>query len=131
MILKKCAQWRSPSALVDLKLGFGKLRQAFDSRHKDAFGYADTTNDAEIVNIRLVSVGVVDKPTLEFTPPSAREIKSYRRDVWFGDWVETTIYDRDTLQTDFEFSLCTRSLAISSFPWFLHTVLGNIIFTEC
>ena len=83
---------------------FDNLRQAFNSRHEEAFGYADTTNDAEIVNIRLVSVGEVDKPALEFTPPSTREIKSYRRNVWFGDWVETTIYDRDTLQADFEFS---------------------------
>ena len=84
--------------------GFDNLRQAFDSRHEEAFGYADTTNDAEIVNIRLVSVGEVDKPTLEFIPTNTREIKSYRRNVWFGDWVETTVYDRDTLQADFEFS---------------------------
>ena len=84
--------------------GFDNLRQAFNSRHEETFGYADTTNDAEIVNIRLVSVGEVDKPILEFTPPSTREIKSYRRNVWFGDWVETTIYDRDTLQANFEFS---------------------------
>ena len=84
--------------------GFDNLRQAFNSRHEEAFGFADTTNDAEIVNIRLVSIGKVDKPNLDFTPRNTDEIKSYRRKVWFDEWVETTVYERDTLIDGFEFS---------------------------
>ena len=84
--------------------GFDNLRQAFNSRHEEAFGFADTTNDAEIVNIRLVSIGKVDKPNLDFTPRNTDEIKSYRRKVWFDEWVETTVYERDTLIAGFEFS---------------------------
>ena len=40
------------------------VRKAFAQRHTETFGHADENNDAEIVNIRLVSLGIVDKPTL-------------------------------------------------------------------
>ena len=44
------------------------LRQAFDQRHEETFGYADPDNEVEIVNVRLVSIGLVDKPELTFAP---------------------------------------------------------------
>ena len=79
------------------------LRQAFDTRHEETFGYADRTNDAEIVNIRLVSIGEVDKPTLEFTQSENGEEHTGQRQVWFGDWTETTIYARDNLSVGHNF----------------------------
>ena len=54
------------------------LRTAFDTRHEETFGYADSADDIEIVNVRLVSVGEVDKPVVEFS--SAGVVRRMARD---------------------------------------------------
>jgi len=82
---------------------FNRLRQAFDARHEETFGYADLANDAEIVNIRLVSTGDVDKPTLEFIPSSSGEALTGQRPVWFDEWTETKIYTRSNLPLGYAF----------------------------
>ena len=82
---------------------FAPLRQAFDARHQETFGYADRSNDAEIVNIRLVSIGDVDKPVLEFKPGSSSDHLMRQRDVWFGGWKETNIFTRANLPLGFSF----------------------------
>ena len=79
------------------------LRRAFDSRHEETFGYADSSNDAEIVNIRLVAIGLIDKPKISYTPPKKTAIKSVHRKVWFDKWVDTPIYDRDSLEIGSQF----------------------------
>ena len=73
------------------------LRGAFDARHEETFGYADPANDIEIVNVRLVSIGEVDKPALDFTPRGAGEPVIERRSVWFGEWCETPVLERERL----------------------------------
>ena len=73
------------------------LRAAFDARHEETFGYADPANDIEIVNVRLVSIGEVDKPVVDFTPGGSGDPVIERRAVWFGEWVETPIIDRERL----------------------------------
>ena len=73
------------------------LRAAFDVRHEETFGYADPANDIEIVNVRLVSIGEVDKPTVDFTPAGSGDPVIERRAVWFGEWMETPIIDRERL----------------------------------
>ena len=73
------------------------LRAAFDARHEETFGYADLGNDVEIVNVRLVSIGEVDKPPLDFTPRGAGDPVIERRSVWFGEWRETPVLDRERL----------------------------------
>ena len=78
---------------------FVPLRAAFDARHEETFGYADPGNDVEIVNVRLVSVGEVDKPALDFTPSGTGEPVIERRPVWFGKWRETPVFDRERLAT--------------------------------
>jgi len=78
-------------------LDFNPLRQAFDERHEETFGYADRTNDVEIVNIRLVSIGNVDKPALEFTPSGSGKGTYQQRQVWFNGWTDTKIYTREDL----------------------------------
>jgi N-methylhydantoinase A len=79
------------------------LRRAFDTSHQETFGYAATDNDAEIVNIRLVSVGLVDKPTLDFVAAANGEPRSGTRRVWFDGWCETTIYDRALMPVGYHF----------------------------
>ena len=73
------------------------LRAAFDARHEETFGYADPANDVEIVNVRLVSIGEVDKPALDLAPRGAGDPLIERRPVWFGGWRETPVLDRERL----------------------------------
>ena len=73
------------------------LRAAFDARHEETFGYADPANDIEIVNVRLVSIGEVDKPAVDFMPGGSGDPVIERRAAWFGEWVETPIIDRERL----------------------------------
>ena len=73
------------------------LRAAFDMRHEETFGYADSANDIEIVNVRLVSIGDVDKPVVDFTPTGGGEPVIERRQAWFGEWRETPVLDRERL----------------------------------
>lgn len=79
------------------------LRRAFDARHEETFGYADPDNDAEIVNLRLVSVGQVDKPRFDFSSVSDRAPEVGQRLVWFGDWTESRVYDRAAMPIGFGF----------------------------
>ena len=80
------------------------LRQAFDRRHDDTFGYVDTENDAEIVNVRLVTFGRIDKPHLDFKPDASGDPRLETRPVWFdGDWTECPIYDRARMANGFVF----------------------------
>ena len=73
------------------------LRRAFADRHTQTFGHADMNNECEIVTIRLVSLGIVDKPALAFTadiPADSDPILEHRK-VWFGTGsTDCPIYDR-------------------------------------
>ena len=73
------------------------LRTAFDAQHEETFGYADPASDIEIVNVRLVSFGEVDKPVVDFAPVGGSDPFIERRPVWFGEWCETPIIDRERL----------------------------------
>ncbi|MCG8548205.1 MAG: hydantoinase/oxoprolinase family protein [Alphaproteobacteria bacterium] len=79
------------------------LRRAFDARHRETFGYDDPQNDAEIVNIRLVSTGVVDKPNLRFETESAEDALLETRRVWFDGWRDCAVYTRPAMAVGFEF----------------------------
>ena len=79
------------------------VRSAFAQRHTETFGHADANNDAEIVNIRLVSLGIVDKPTLAFNGGDGKDLIVEERKVWFGDdWTDCPIYNRDRMEAGFE-----------------------------
>ncbi|MCB1740227.1 MAG: hydantoinase/oxoprolinase family protein, partial [Gammaproteobacteria bacterium] len=77
------------------------LRAAFDGRHEQTFGYADRDNDAEIVNLRVVSVGEVDKPELRFASETGAEPRVHERVVWFDEWRATPVYDRALMPAGF------------------------------
>ena len=71
------------------------LREAFHNRHEQTFGRADRHSDVEIVNIRLFSLGLIDKPALNFTAESVGDPVIETRQVWFGDgWIDCPIMDR-------------------------------------
>jgi N-methylhydantoinase A len=87
------------------RAGFDELRAAFARRHEETFGHADRQHDAEIVNIRLVARGVVEKPRLDFAPERAGDPLIERRRVWFGDgWVDCPVYDRAVMPAGHAFT---------------------------
>jgi len=73
------------------------LRADFDARHEETFGYADPDNDAEIVNLRLVSIGLVHQPTLDLASRAGGDALLETRPVWFGGWTDTPVLDREKL----------------------------------
>ncbi len=76
-------------------VALAELRAAFGASHARTFGHDDTASDAEIVNIRLVSRGLADRPALAFGPEREGDPLIERRPVWFGDgWVDCPVYDR-------------------------------------
>jgi N-methylhydantoinase A len=79
------------------------LRTAFAAHHARTFGHADAENDVEIVNIRLVSLGLIDKPALSFATERDGDVLIERRPVWFdGDWRDCPVYDRAAMASGFE-----------------------------
>ncbi len=72
-----------------------RLRSGFSARHEETFGHSDPNSDVEIVNIRLVSHGVVDKPSLNFLREETGDPVVEVRQVWFDDsWFECPVLDR-------------------------------------
>jgi N-methylhydantoinase A len=81
------------------------LRQAFDARHAQTFGHAAVESDAEIVNLRLVSRGIVDKPALVFAREEEGEPLIERRPVWFGDgWNDCPVLARARMAAGYGFA---------------------------
>ena len=71
------------------------LREAFHVRHEQTFGRADRHSEVELVNIRLFSLGLIDKPELKFAPIAGGDPVIEKRKVWFnGGWTDCPILDR-------------------------------------
>jgi N-methylhydantoinase A len=103
-----------------------RVRMTFDARHADTFGYADRDNDVEIVNVRLVSVGIVDKPEIVFKLNGFGDPELEERDVWFDGWVRCSVLNRDALPPASERSgpiIIEESGGTSVIPpgWLVHT----------
>lgn len=79
------------------------VRDAFDKRHEETFGYAARDTDAEIVNVRLVSLGLVEKPQLQFSHEAGGEPRTGSRRVWFDGWVDCGIYERERMPAGYAF----------------------------
>ena len=77
------------------------LRRLFDARHRETFGYEDPDNDAEIVNIRLVSIGAIDKPEIGLEAAVSDDPLLERRPVWFGGWTDCPVYRREAMGIGF------------------------------
>ncbi len=79
------------------------LRAGFGRRHAETFGHSDAEHDVEMVNIRLVAHGLVDKPELKFAPERDGDPLIERRRVWFGDgWTDCPVFDRAAMAAGFE-----------------------------
>jgi N-methylhydantoinase A len=75
------------------------LRDGFARRHEETFGHSDAQSDVEIVNIRLVSRGLVDKPTLSFQVEEEGDPLIETRRVWFDDsWCNCPVLNRARME---------------------------------
>ena len=71
------------------------LGEAFHESHERTFGRADRHNEAELVAVRLVSLGKIDKPRLGFAADDGAPLLIETRPVWFGDgWTECPVLNR-------------------------------------
>ncbi len=78
-----------------LSTSWDELREAFHNRHEQTFGRADRHSEVELVNVRLFSLGLIDKPALNFAPTETGASVIETRQVWFGDdWTDCPIMDR-------------------------------------
>ncbi len=83
---------------------WGPTRRAFDQRHEATFGFADQENDAEIVNLRLVSIGETEKPEVALATAATGALELERRAVWFdGGFADCPILARDAMAEGLSF----------------------------
>ncbi len=71
------------------------FRAAFDRRHERTYGYANPRRPIEVVTLRVVAVGVTDKPALPRLDAPPRPAEPYRvRDARFGGASVPTAFHR-------------------------------------
>jgi len=103
--MRYMGQWRTLTVPVDLSDSEHGLKEAlkkFHSEHERAYSYSDPARDVEIFALKLVTQGLIPKPTM----PKVRETGDAEsaltgsRQVYFdeaGGYVETPVYNRDKL----------------------------------
>jgi N-methylhydantoinase A len=79
------------------------VRSAFDACHQSTFGHSTTDKDVEIVNVRLASVGIVDKPELKFATARSEQLHTETRRVWLSGWQECRVLHRDAMESEYTF----------------------------
>ena len=79
--------------------------ESFHEKHKAVYGYAVKNEPVELVNVKLIAVGLVDKPKLKEQPlhrkKPSKEAITAKRKVFFeqnNDYIETSIYMRKRLK---------------------------------
>jgi N-methylhydantoinase A len=78
------------------------LRDQFSRRHIETYGYADELSEIEIVALRCVAFGLVDKPTIKFKSSEEEPIVG-TTSAWFDNAAHPTpIYRRRALPQGME-----------------------------
>ncbi len=82
--------------------GMAAVEGAFHAEHERAFGFAATGEPTEVVNIRVATIGSIDRPTVRDAPavndPSLA-LKGTRKAYFaeLGGYVDSAVYDRGRL----------------------------------
>jgi N-methylhydantoinase A len=80
---------------------FQVLENRFHEQHQGSFGYSDRSAPTEIVNLRLVGVGMMPPPEFPTLTPDGSEpsgaVKGTREVYFEGGWRQVTIYERSRL----------------------------------
>jgi N-methylhydantoinase A len=79
----------------------GDFLAAFHSAHERRYGYSDSARQAEVVNIRIRTIGITAKPDLDRLPVktkrSAPAVSETRQSHFSGRKFPTKVYDRSNL----------------------------------
>ena len=107
--MRYLGQWRSLT--VPMGTGAGALEQAiqtFHEQHEREFAFSQVGAPVEIYQLHLAAIGKTPKPSFR---PAERSVggpgePSEVRKVYFGEtgWVETPVYDRDSIPAGAKFS---------------------------
>lgn len=74
------------------------LVEAFHATHRQRFSYANPGEPVEIVTLRAIATGLLDKPETAAPPPAARPARKGARRVFEGGaWREVPVWDRAAL----------------------------------
>jgi len=77
------------------------LVEAFHATHRQRFSYANPGDPVEIVTLRAIATGLLDKPEPGDPPPAARPARKGARRVFTGGaWAEVPVWDREALGAD-------------------------------
>ena len=102
-------QWRSLQ--VPMGSGPGALVQAvrtFHEQYEREFAFRQDDAPVEVYQLHLAAVGKIPKPSFRPAEPVRQSpgAPAERRQVYFGvtGWLDTPVYDRDTLAAGTEFS---------------------------
>ncbi len=80
------------------KADLARLVAAFHATHKQRFSYANEEEAVEIVTLRAIATGVLDKPEPGDPPPADRPARKGTRRVFAnGAWGEASVWDREAL----------------------------------
>ena len=79
-----------------------KLAEAFHASHAESYGFANENEETQIVNLRVIGIGLVDRPLLrrlDRASDSPERAKKGTREVYFSDTgtISVDLYDRDRL----------------------------------
>ena len=75
-----------------------ELIAAFHAMHRQRFSYANLDEPVEIVTLRAIATGLLDKPEPGDPPPAGRPARKGARQVFAeGAWVEAAVWDREAM----------------------------------
>ncbi|MBW6397898.1 hydantoinase/oxoprolinase family protein [Roseomonas sp. HJA6] len=75
-----------------------ELIASFHAMHRQRFSYANLDEPVEIVTLRAIATGVLDKPEPGDPPPAGRPARKGARQVFAeGAWVEAAVWDREAM----------------------------------
>nr|WP_272876793.1 hypothetical protein [Neoroseomonas terrae] len=74
------------------------LVERFHAMHRQRFSYANPGDPVEIVTLRAIATGVLDKPEPGDPPPADRPARKGSRCIFeTGAWRDVPVWDRDAL----------------------------------
>jgi len=80
------------------------LEVAFHREYRNTYGYARESTDVELVNLRLVAMGSVEKPPLVTIDRDGKRladaVKEKKKVYFRGEFTECRVYERERLPAD-------------------------------
>jgi N-methylhydantoinase A len=98
MVLERYIDVRYVGQSYEIRIPAENAGSLFHEAHTALYGYADPSSPVEFVNFRVVGIGKQEKITLKKIEKSlGKPPAKGRRPVFFGEFVDTPVYERETL----------------------------------